>query len=179
MTAEEAADLCGVSRQTIQAWYNEGLQRKPTQEQLIRFLANRTGYAAGSERERLARAQAEKFELENQRRRGELVLTDDVKQIVEALAADLNARHDGFAGRFSSEIPAITDAAIGRERLLDELRDVRSAFADAAEKLADTVRRGAGVLEEQPPEAEEEPRPVGRSGAKATGRKRRARAVEE
>ena len=179
MTAEEAADACGVSRQTIQAWYNEGLQRKPTQVQLLRFLAHRTGYAAGSERERLARAQAEKFELDNQRRRGELVLADDVRQIFEALAADLNARHDGCAGRFSSEIPGITDAAIGRERLLDEFRDVRSAFADAAEKLADTVRRGAGVLEELPAEAEEKPGPVGRSGKKASRGKRRARAVEK
>ena len=130
--------------------------------------------APDSQRDRLMRAQAEKFELENQRRRGELVIAEDVAQIFQALAADLNARHEGFAGRFSSEIPSIVDAAIARERILDELRDVRSAFADAAEKLADDIRRSAGNVDdvlEAPVEAQ--PRPAKKRVKKAHRHARR------
>src|ERR1043166_802920 len=93
----------------------------------------------GSQRERLAKAQADKVELENARRRGELILASLVAHVLSSLGADLASRHDGLAGRVANELAGISEPALIRERLLTELRGVRTAVADGVEKLADAL----------------------------------------
>jgi len=97
----------------------------------------------GSPRDRLLRAQAEKVELENARRRGELILSSQVGEVLSTLGADLAQRHEGVPGRVCNEFAGLTDPAVIRERLLDELRTVRGAFSDATEKLTDAMDDGS------------------------------------
>src|ERR1043166_2692750 len=98
---------------------------------------------SGSQRERLAKEQADKFEIENARRRGELILSSQVASVLSTLGADLAQRHDGLPGRLANELAGISDPAQIRERLLDELRIVRGAFSDAVDKLADALGASA------------------------------------
>lgn len=179
MTAEEAASACGVSRQTIQSWYNEGLPRKCTQKELLNFLAHRTGYAAGSERERLARAQAEKFELENSRRRGELVLVSVVVEILMGMAADLTGRLEGIPGRLANELAGISDAAVIRARLLEEIRAVRAGAAEYIRKLEQYRPALSDASDDVGSASSEEPGSMGGRKARASSRKRRAGSVEK
>jgi transcriptional regulator with XRE-family HTH domain len=136
LTAQQVADLTGKSRQTIQAWYNEGLPRSPTTRQLIAFVIGRDEQrSTGSKRQQLAAAQAEKFELENARRRGELVLAADADARLAQIGADLIGQLEGLPGRLANELAGITDAGIIRERLLAECRAIRVVLADSPGKV--------------------------------------------
>ena len=177
-TAQAAADLCGVSRQTIQAWYNEGLARSPTTRQLLEFLANRKGYAAGSERERLARAQAEKFELENARRRRELATVNFVEGVLQCMAADLCGSLDAMGGRLAHEFQPV-DPAIVRERVRRESDGIRARVADYFGKLAESAPPDADTAPAVDAAAEPDSKPVGRRKPRAAGRKRRAGKVSK
>lgn len=179
LKAQEAADLCGVSRQTIQTWYNEGLSRQPTTGELLQFLAHRQGYAPGSERERLARAQAEKFELENARRRGELTLVALISELLKSMAADIAGRLDGLAGRLANELAGISDAAVIRERLLTECRAIRSGFADHIRSITESDPSTEVAGDDISAAAPAKRKRVGRSVSKTAARKRRARAMEK
>lgn len=148
---------------------------KAIQWEIDRFKAD---VKPGSQRERLAKAQADKVELENARRRGELILASVVAHVLSSLGADLAARHDGLAGRVANELAGITDAAAIRERLLIELRGVRSAIADGVEKLSDALGSPEGAGPDPTAAARARPQRVGRSVPRAAARKRRARTVE-
>jgi phage terminase Nu1 subunit (DNA packaging protein) len=186
LTLSDVADLCDVAISTAHGWLKEGLpssregrERIIGNRELLKFLAHRQPFAPGSQRDRLANAQAEKFELENARRRGELILANQVADVFATLAADLAARHDGLAGRMANELAGISDPARLRERLLDELRDVRSSFADAIEKLADALGQAPGDGADTAAAPQANRKRVGRRKPRVAARKRRARAVEK
>lgn len=179
LTAGEAAEECGVSRQTIQSWYNEGLTRKPTIRELIRFLAKREGYAPGSERERLMRAQAEAFELKNAQSRRELCTVAFIEELLLGMAADISGRLDGLPGRMANELAGISDPAIVRARLLEETRGIRAGVAEYAGKLAESAPADPDDGDDMEPAAAEEREPVGGREPGSTTRKRRARAIRQ
>lgn len=181
----EVAELCRKPVQTVHDWTRGGLRsakpgrnRVVEDEDLIRFLAARD-YEPGSQRDRLAKAQAIKVELANAQRRGELIFADQVAEALSTLAADLSARHDALPGRLANELAGLTDPAVIRSRLLDELRAVRGAFADASAKLADTLGSGTDDGDDQPPAEEEVSEPVGGRKPRAAARKRGARPVAQ
>lgn len=147
MTIAQLATLTGRPDSTVSDWTRHGLaSRKSGRNRvvktvdLIRFLAgDATPAEITSQRERLAKEQADKIALENAQKRGELVLVGQVAEVFSMLAAELAARHDAVPGRVATEFAGITDAAVIRQRLLDELREVRTAVADAVEKFADSL----------------------------------------
>lgn len=148
LSLAQLATLTGRPASTVHEWTARGLKsvkrgrhRIVRTADLIRFLAARD--EPGSQRERLAKEQADKIALENARRRGELILVEHVEELFTTLAAELAARHDAVPGRVANEFAGISDAAVIRQRLLDEMREVRSAVADAAIKLAEPLD-GAG-----------------------------------
>lgn len=98
---------------------------------------------------RLVRAQAERHEIENARRRGELLLEVHVRQALLALTAALVSQLESLPARVAGELAGISDAATIRARLLEECRAIRSAFADAAEKLAVDFKRDADQAEKR------------------------------
>lgn len=92
-----------------------------------------------NERTRLAAAQAEKVELENARRRGELVLASDIAE-TEYVMSTMFVKHlDALPGRCANELAGIADPARVRSRLLDEVRDIRTAVARALDERADAL----------------------------------------
>jgi len=93
--------------------------------------------AAESQRERLAREQADKVALENAASRGELVRSADVEALVLETIAQLGSVLDGVPGRLANELAGLADPAEIRARLMQELRGARSAFADRLAQLAD------------------------------------------
>lgn len=145
--ATQFAKIIGVSVETVSNLVDAGMpcergtrQGSPmaiTLEAALPFVFDRRGERQGSQRDRLATAQAEKFELENARRRGELLLASDVAAQDMALAADFAGRLDGIPGRLANELAGISDPIEVRRRLLEELRAVRAGFAEAIRKQAD------------------------------------------
>ena len=177
LKAGEVAERCDVSRQTVQSWYNEGLARRPTIDQVLQFLAHRKGYAPESQRERLAREQADRVALENAARRGELMPLADAIAAATEFATDIAARLDAVAGRLANEIPGITDAATARARLLEEHRAIRAASAEhlgALSKEESLLESDAGANRAAAPKDRE---PVGRRKPTVAVRKRGARKV--
>jgi phage terminase Nu1 subunit (DNA packaging protein) len=188
VSGREFAALCKVSAQTVTNWMNAGMpaKRSGRQGQTVRIslaaalpwvVANKE--TAGSERQRLASEQANKLALENARRRGELIYADQVAECLSRLAADLAARHDALPGRLAGELAGLNDAATIRGRLLEELRAVRRAFADATAELADAL--GSDPDDGADPDAAPEPHEpgVGRRKPRASARKRGAGAVSK
>ena len=113
---------------------------------------------SGSARERLANEQADHAALKNARERGELIYADQVAESLAWLGAELAARLDAVPGRLAGELAGITDPAIVRRRLFEEHRGVRSAVAEAGEKLADILGSAEdageqGVIDKQRPRA--------------------------
>jgi phage terminase Nu1 subunit (DNA packaging protein) len=186
-SAREFAELFGVSHQAVSEWIDAGMpcrrkkagkgSRVTIDPKLAAPWVFSRRQPKGSERERLAKEQADKFAIENARARGEIVLVGQIAEVFSILGAELAARHDAVPGRVASEFAGTTDAAVIRQRLLDELRDVRAAVGDAVTKLAESF--GAADDDGADPEAPAEPQRerVGRSKPRAPARKRRARKV--
>lgn len=133
-----------------------------------------------AERTRQARAQAQKFELENARRRGELVLASYVEQTLFDWSGDLVGRLKGLPGRVANEFAATTDAQVIRRRLIEEVNAIRDGSSQHIRRFAD--RPKTDPAGKRPGEAESPPKRkrVGRRVSNPAARnKRRARAVQE
>ena len=188
LTISELADLLKVSQSTVSSWVEAGMpavhsgrQRSKASIDLRQampwVIAHRE--ARGGERERLASEQADKIALENARKRGELLHADQVAEVLAKLGAELAARHDAVPGRVAGELAGLTDPGVIRGRLLEELRAVRGAVADAAAELADALGADEEAVGDPATAAEPDGEPVGRRKPRTARRKRRARAVEE
>lgn len=185
-SAAQFAALVGVTAPAVTQWIDAGMPCDRgrgkghvvtvTPEKALPWVLSRRE-PHGSQRERLAKEQADKVALENARKRGEMIFSSQVAEALAALGADLAARHDAVPGRVASEFAGTTDPAVIRSRLLDELRVVRAAFADTAAKLADALGSTEDDGGDREAATEEERQPVGRRKPRAAARKSRARAV--
>lgn len=152
MSAADYAKLRGhskswVSRQIAAGMPAEGVGRSGAEYRIDTALAieweiQKAGIVAeiapGSERERLVRAQAVKFELENSRRRKELVLVAYVESIFHGMAADITARLDAISGRLANEFPG-TDPGTVKAKIRAETDAVRTGVAQYFEKIAESA----------------------------------------
>lgn len=145
LTQKDCADMHGVDVRTIRRWDGEGHPRNDdatySAPESIRWRIEHEmkGLDATAARAWRDREAATKLALANARERGRLIYADQVAEVLTTLAADLSARHDALPGRLAGELAGETDAAVIRSRLLDELRNVRAAFADASQTLADKL----------------------------------------
>lgn len=171
LNAGQVADTCGVSRQTVQAWYNEGLARSPSAAQVMRFLAQRKGNSAKSDTARLIGAQAEKFELENAKRRGELVVVEYVETVFQGMVADISARLDAIGGRLANAFQGNEPGAV-RATVRVETDAVRTGLAEYFGKLAQSAPAVDAPVDSGTPAATKKRRRVGRRKPAASGRKR-------
>jgi phage terminase Nu1 subunit (DNA packaging protein) len=132
---------------------------------------------AGSQRERLAKEQADKVAMENETRRGRLIDIAIVEEVLMVKAAYLAQAHDAVSGRLAHELAGITDPGLIRTRLLAEMREIRAGVAEHTLRTADAIDRIAQDVEHRDAAAEPDGEPVGGSDAAPAGRKRRARKV--
>lgn len=186
-TAAQFADAMGVSSPTVSMWSDDGMpvldrpgRGKPMSIDVwpaVRWVIdNRT--KPGSERERLARAQADKFELENAKRRGVLVELSYVSQWAMGLITSANGMLDGLPGRCAAEMVGMSAAQI-RARLLDETRAVRAGMAEHIQQLADTPPADEDAGEDGATSAPQKRKRMGRRKPGVTTRKRGAGPVEK
>jgi phage terminase Nu1 subunit (DNA packaging protein) len=149
----EFAEIVGFSAQQVQEWMKAGMPgdagRRGKECRIdtaaaIRWLVDRgsTKRSASSgddsERERLNREQADKVALQNAQTRKQLVRREHVQLVLLESNALLAGQLDGVAGRLANEIAGTTEPAKIRQLLLDEHRRIRSAYADALGKLAES-----------------------------------------
>src|SRR5258708_7288519 len=99
LNATAFAKLCGVSPGTVTAWLDGGMPADRTGKMgstvridphlAVPWIVAGRDNKPGSERERLTKAQSIKVELENARRKGELVLVSHVEALFHGMAADI------------------------------------------------------------------------------------------
>lgn len=170
MTATQCAEECGVSRQTIHAWFKEGLAKKPTRSQVMYFLANRNTQTTGSMRERIAKAQAMRLERENRKEDGEVIDADEVRRVfLQAIAL--------FSQDFNALPQRITTDEAIQTRAEDEVTKARDRFAGHLLRLAGDEDDAPARVGRRKGKAKKVARPVGRRRKGAAARNARARAV--
>jgi len=150
MTGAGFAKFCGVDPATVTLWCKSGLPHEgggasgvklkiDLREAVPWVVRNRTEQP-GSERDRLAKEQADKFAIDNAVKRGELIKAQQVEDVLAAALATLASQLDGLPGRMATPLASLDDPATVRARLLDETRRIRAAYADQFAKLGDAVR---------------------------------------
>lgn len=141
LTNRGFAQLLKVSPATVTSWMGAGMPHSRGGRQGRRVevdlaaalpwvLQQRGAVPAGSQRDRLAKEQADKVALANAVERGNHMLRSQVEPVLMELSADLSARLDSIAGRLAGELAHLSDPAEIRHRLLVEHRSVRSGLAD-------------------------------------------------
>lgn len=96
-----------------------------------------------SQRERLAREQADKVALDNANRRGELVDAVMVDQVLKALAVGIASQHKTITNRCAHEFASISDPQRIRERFTEEFATTGEALAALVGDLAAACERAA------------------------------------
>jgi hypothetical protein len=187
-SGQEFSELLGVAPSSVSEWISQGMPasnagRNGRQVRIdlwkaLPWVMSRRE-PSGSQRERLAKAQAEKFELDNARRRGELIMSNHVAEVLSTMAADLVARMEAIPGRCAGEFAGINEPARIRARLLDELRTVRGAFAGAVDQLADSIGTATDDSSDSDAPGGQDADAVGGRKPRASGRKRRAGTVSQ
>lgn len=133
----------------------------------VKFLRHQSrDNTRGTETARLARAQAVKVEMENFRRMGELAVWGQIDDLLRGLVNEVRSAHEGFPGRLSSELAAITEPQQVYLRLQTELRRVDDFLADYLEKRAGDF---ASVPEPGTADEAERPDDAGDMGADESG----------
>ena len=128
-----------------------------------------------SQHERLQIAQAEKLELSNLQKRGELIRFDFVVSWFHAMNADMGARLDAIGGRLANEFPG-TPAAAVRQRIRAETDAVRAGHAEYQRMLG--ASQPTFGIDEAPAATAPDSDAVGRRKSNpAARRKRRTRPV--
>jgi phage terminase Nu1 subunit (DNA packaging protein) len=187
LTRAEFAKLCDVAPATVTNWMNDGMpcvrsgrsgrevEIDPAKA-LPWVIAHREA-PPGSQRERLAKAQAEKVEMENEQRRGRTIDAGQVEETMLGLAAYLAREHDALPGRVANELAGINEPAVIRSRLLEECRAIREGLAQFSSRTADALSDLAEECDDLPAAAESDGEPMGGPVENSPPRKRRARKV--
>ena len=176
------AKLCDVSPQTVSNWCEAGMPNEGggghgetrtinVREALPWVVANRTE-KPGSERERLAKEQADKIAIENAQSRKELIKAQHVEDSIAEALANLTTQLDGLPGRMATPLSSIEDPALLRSKLQDEVRRIRITYAQHLAKLGELPSdMGAGQRDRKAP-AKKKRKRVGRKKSSPASRKR-------
>lgn len=138
MTQKERAAAIGISTRQLRKDERDGC---PTElAGAIAWRAeNRNRLPSGSlndETTRLRSAQAEIAEIEAAKLRGELMLREDVRRVVEGAIFIINAEFRGAPRRMAPEIIGVTEPAEMQQRLRNEFTRIRSALSEKFAELA-------------------------------------------
>jgi phage terminase Nu1 subunit (DNA packaging protein) len=148
VNAGQFAELCGVTATTVTNWRREGMpctvrgKTAVTIElaQALPWVLARRDRRPDSQRERVAREQADRLALQNAQSRGELITRGSVSAAIEECFGLLIGELDGLPGRLGMELAAANEPAVISARLRAELMRIRQTAADRIVKFA----RGSG-----------------------------------
>lgn len=182
LTGAGFAKLCEVSKVTVSNWCEAGMPHegggKPgnpfqinVREALPWVVANRTE-KPGSERDRLAKEQADKIAIENAQSRKELIQAQHVEDSVAEALANLTTQLDGLPGRMATPLSSIEDPALVRSKLQDEVRRIRFTYAESLAKLGELPGDLAAGKRDRKTPAKKKRKRVGRKKSSTAGRQR-------
>jgi hypothetical protein len=98
------------------------------------------------ERKRFVKAQADKEELENEKRRGEVIYFETALDVITSVVSLVTSRLEGVAGRLAADLVNESNPAVIREKLLAEHRAIRQSLSDAARGLSERSQRMAAGI---------------------------------
>jgi phage terminase Nu1 subunit (DNA packaging protein) len=144
---KEFAEVVGYSPRQVSDWMDQGMPctrsgRKGEEVQIetaaaIQWLMKRDDSELASAR--LRRAQAERAERENLEAAGALIPVDEHTDFVCELSNQFVRSLAGLPGRLAGELAAITDPALMRARLQDEIGTIRNTLATRCGNAADRI----------------------------------------
>lgn len=146
VTAADFAALVGVSGPTVANWCEAGMPHAGGGRQGNPYTINvrkalpwliRYREQPGTERERLAKEQADKFAIDNARSRTELIHSQQLAEVISAAVDSLSAHLENFPARMAKPLSSIEDPALVRSHLQDEVRRIRDSYAHQFAGLAD------------------------------------------
>lgn len=137
VTAEQLADLFGVSRPMIYKYRDQGMPHKARNafdlRACVRWMIERTNRPTTATEEttrsQLNNAQREKVELEIGRMRGELVALDDVRRVLFDLASLVASQLDALGPRVAPLATTWASAAAAQAAILVETNAIRASIA--------------------------------------------------
>lgn len=189
MSRNEFAALCGVVGATVTNWMQAGMPHRSggrsgrevhiDPKLAIPWVVSNREAPEGSQRDRLAKEQADKVALDNAQKRKEMIYAWQVSDGLNSMAAELAASLDALPGRVANELAGISDAGQIRVILLRECRAVRGSVARHLGQLADAGESVADSAGHSEAPAGSDGGPVGGPGANPARRKRGARAVAQ
>lgn len=97
--------------------------------------------SAAEEKRRLLKEQADNMALKNEQKRGELVLTDQINQLLMAWTTVVVAEFESVPGRCVPVLEGVTDPGEKREKILDVCRGARSHIADWLRSLSEDFEK--------------------------------------
>lgn len=176
MNGAEYAELRGRTRAWVSGMIKKGMPvlaaGRPGREcqiepghaidwEIAQARAGRKQEKTETQRDRLAKEQADKVAIENAVRRGELAKVAHFRAVATAAVSYLSSELDGIAGRLANELAGISDPAEIRQRLLAQHRDARATFAQRLAKLGESCATGAGPSTAGDAAEESDAEPVG------------------
>ena len=148
LTQSQAASLLGVTTRSLRDWHDAPRNQDgsyPGPALVAWYVAKMTGTGEfDDQRQRLAAAQAEKYETENALRRGQIAWMPDVKRAVTDMIANARAKALSMPTKLSARLVNIGDASIIAAAIRAE---VHALLGELAEYAPDggPDRGGAGV----------------------------------
>jgi phage terminase Nu1 subunit (DNA packaging protein) len=173
VTLDRAAAICGVTEKTIRSWINDGLQvmqqgkrGRSSQKTIVDLAAVLRWYleqdALDAAKTRLASAQADKHEMENALRRGELADVKDVQREWSDMVLACRSKLLTLPTKLAPQVTNVADAAIIAARLRAE---IGAALLELATNGAD------GGPEEPTPRRRKSAAAAARPNGKSVGRR--------
>ncbi len=138
------ARMTGKTPQAVSQWVADGMPHTGggrgkaltiDLDQALPWLIDNRGAAPGSERERLAKEQADKLALQNAQTRRELIRSEHVAWFVGEALAQLKELIMNLPGRLATKLASIEDPAVARSELLSESTRILESYQAALEKV--------------------------------------------
>lgn len=141
------ARMAGVTPQAVSQWIRDGLpainagkrgQRVEIGlDDAMPWLIDNRGAPPGSERERLAKEQADRLALANAETRQELIRAEHVSWFLGEALGGLKLQLLGLPGRLATQLASIDDPALARSTLKNEMTRVLESYKAALDEVMD------------------------------------------
>lgn len=181
ITLERAAELTGFTEKTIRSWISEGMPVMQVGKRgrsgvktivdlvdLIRWFLEQDALDAA--KTRLATAQADKHEMENAVRRGELADVNNVGKVWADLVMSCRAKLLSLAMKLGPQLTNVADTALVASRIRDEVEIALDELASGDDGRRRSGRAAPRRAQPVPAAAEVDGEPVGRRRAKTQQR---------
>jgi len=143
------ARMAGVTPQSVSQWIADGLPADNAGKRgqrieidldaALPWLIDNRGAPPGSERERLAKEQADRLALQNAETRRELVRAEHVERTIGEALGLLKEQINGIPGRLATQLSSVEDPAMCRSLLMAESSRILDSYKTALEDLAQNL----------------------------------------